>query len=132
MPTPVVKPVPTPRPTPSPVAAIPFAARQIWAGRYTCAQGDTALRLRITDVHGDDVDAVFEFSHADSGAAGSFHMSGRYEPGSHRLALTPGAWIQQPYGYESVAISGTVSADGATYAGSIHHPACTTFSVHHR
>jgi hypothetical protein len=108
---------------------IPFAARQTWTGRYTCAQGDTTLRLRISSVKGDDVEAVFDFSHADSGAAGSFHLAGRYDTAHRRLALRPGAWISQPYGYESVALTGTVSADGNVFAGKVHHPACTTFSV---
>jgi WD40 repeat protein len=111
---------------------IPFAPRQIWSGHYFCSQGRTSLALQITLVRDNTVDAVFAFSHAESSASGSYQVSGWYDPTRRRLALLSGAWIRQPPGYRSVDLSGTVSADGSTFAGSITTSGCATFTVRRR
>jgi len=104
-------------------APIPFAPGQIWSGHYYCAQGKTSLGLQITSVRDNLVEAMFEFSHAESGASGSHHVSGRYDPTSRRLDLQPEAWVRRPPGFVMVGMSGTVSADGWTFVGSA--PGCT-------
>ncbi|TMQ17794.1 MAG: hypothetical protein E6J90_21760 [Deltaproteobacteria bacterium] len=111
---------------------IPFAPRQIWSGHYFCTQGRTSLALQITSVRDNTGDAVFAFSHAESSASGSYQVSGWYDPTRRRLALLSGAWIRQPPGYRSVDLSGTVSADGSTFAGSITTSGCSTFTVRRR
>ncbi len=121
-----------PRPPEPLVEVLPFAPRQVWLGHYVCAQGRTAMALRISSVRDHTVGAVFEFSHAATGATGSFQVAGRYDPGSRRLALSPGAWIQQPPNYQTVGLAGTVSADGSTFTGSIRNSACSTFTVRRR
>ncbi len=56
-------------------------------------------------------------------------MAGTYDPARRKLALSPGAWINRPPNYDTVGMSGTVNADGTVYSGTIHNPACSTFSV---
>jgi WD40 repeat protein len=114
------------------VEPMPFAPRQIWSGHYFCSQGRTSLALQITLVQGNAVDAVFAFSHTESSASGSYQVSGWYDPTRRRLALLSGAWIRQPPGYRSVDLSGTVSADGSTFAGSMLASGCSTFTVRRR
>ena len=48
------------------------------------------------------------------------------------LTLSPGAWIRQPAGYESVGLSGSVSSDGLTFGGAVRNSACTSFTVRRR
>jgi hypothetical protein len=83
-------------------------------------------------VRDNTVDAVFAFLHAESGASGSYQVSGWYDPKRRQLAMLSGAWIRQPPGYRSVDLSGTVSADGSTFAGSIPASSCSTFTVRRR
>jgi WD40 repeat protein len=111
---------------------IPFAPGQIWSGHYVCAQGRTSLALQITSVRDNTVDAVFAFSHAESGAFGSHLASGQYDPTYRRLTLASLRWIRQPPGYTMVDLTGTLSADGSRFAGSVSTGGCSTFSVRHR
>jgi WD40 repeat protein len=111
---------------------IPFAPGQIWSGHYVCSQGRTSLALQITSVRDNTVDAVFAFSQAESGASGSHLASGQYDPTHRRLTLASRGWIRQPPGYTMVDLTGTLSADGSRFAGSVSTSGCSTFSVRHR
>lgn len=114
--------------TPGATGAMPFAASQAWLGDYTCAQGRTAVTLRITRVSGNTVSAIFDFR-VPSGPTGKFAMSGTYEPSSRHLRLEPGAWIVRPDGYMTVPVDATVSADGKSYRGTIDTQGCSDFFV---
>lgn len=83
--------------------------------------------LHIVNVVGRDVDAMFEFHHGPTGVEGIYKTSGRWDPGSHAITLSPGEWLEQPSGYVSVAMTGNVS--GAMFEGKIDHPACGAFSL---
>jgi hypothetical protein len=136
----VVEVAPEPLPTTPPPPTATFVLSQpeapqvmrsgdTWVGTYVCGQGQTDLSLQVDSVRGSRVDAVFQFSHAPSGAAGAYRMSGTLEPNGS-LRLVPGPWIEQPPGYVTVGMSGVVQGD--TYRGRIDNPTCTTFSVHRR
>ncbi len=112
-----------------PASDTPFASPQAWPGYYLCGQGKTNLTLRIESVAGRAVNAIFEFQVPAQGVRGSYKLAGPYDPQTRKLKLKPGAWIQRPTNYETVGMDGVVSPDGATYAGRIMNPRCTTFSV---
>jgi hypothetical protein len=113
--------------TPRKPAPGPFAAGQQWVGTYRCAQGETDLVLRILHVDGARVDAVFDFEHVGSGAAGSYEVHGTVDPETHEVSLAPGAWRRRPRGYESVGMVGRAS--GERFEGRMDNAACGTFSV---
>lgn len=105
----------------------PFATGQGWLGQYVCAQGETRLALVITRVAGLHVVAIFNFTHEPSGTEGSYDVEGDFEPRTGRTVLKPGKWRDQPSGYVSVGLSGTVS--GEVFQGRIDYPGCGAFSV---
>jgi serine/threonine protein kinase len=115
--------------TPPPQPETPFAALQAWDGFYVCGQGKTNLTLRVESVAGRTVNVVFDFFVPTSGVRGSFKMAGPYDPATRKLKLKPGAWVQRPPNYETVPIEGVVSPDGATYAGRVLNPRCSTFTT---
>jgi hypothetical protein len=104
-------------------------AGQVWRGRYQCAQGWTQAVLRIVTVDHQRVAAIFEFFHRESGARGAYHVQGIYAPETLRLSLVPGAWIDQPQGYISVALGGALRSEGETYEGQIAHQSCGAFRL---
>ena len=106
-----------------------FAQGETWAGSYVCAQGSTALQLRISH-SSPNVAAVFSFEKGKT--VGSFSMSGTYDAGSRHLHLVAGSWIVHPGNFVTVNLDGHLSADGHTFAGSVQGPGCTSFSVSHR
>jgi hypothetical protein len=108
-------------------AGIPFADGQTWIGRYFCAQGETTLLFHVTHVEGLEIDAIFDFHHDASGADGAYRMSGRWDPSSGSVTMTPGQWLQQPPRYIGVGMTGRVS--GARFTGKIDEPSCRDFSV---
>lgn len=105
----------------------PFEPNQIWEGRYLCAQGETALMLRILEVSANELKARFEFAHEESGVSGSYDMSGRFDPRSGRVTFTPDKWVQRPPSYVSVGMSGAVREK--VFSGRIDHETCGEFSV---
>ncbi len=119
-------------PTATATAAIrpnPFESGQIWKGTYLCSQGVTNLALKVSSANGDQVDAVFDFVHPSSGAAGSFHMSGVYDEKTRALRLHAGPWIKQPPNYMTVDMDGAVSTDRTTFSGIMLNESCGKFEV---
>jgi hypothetical protein len=108
----------------------PFAAKRTWVGNYDCIQGRTDLALRVIDVRGKRVRAVFDFHHAASGAAGQYVVGGAFDEESGRVTFEPGPWIVHPDGYLSVGMEGEVSVDGAHFFGRITYPGCGMFRLH--
>lgn len=100
-----------------------------WIGEYECAQGLTDLELIITPEKDGSLTGVFHFQHVSSGAKGRFYLKGNFSPEINRLIFTPGEWIEQPYGYMTVAMEGTISQDPVRYEGTITGPSCGHFKV---
>jgi hypothetical protein len=117
----------------------PFAKNQIWKGTYTCAQGDTALILRIKNAdikpHPTDlgdayrIEAVFDFNFNNRSAAGAFYLSGNYYPESNVATFDPGQWIRRPPGYSAVGMDGKINNDGHSYEGKILFQGCKLFQL---
>lgn len=117
----------------------PFSNDQIWKGSYNCAQGKTALTLRIknaspslvkTDLgNAYKVEAVFDFDFNNRSAVGAFYLTGAYYPESHVATFDPAQWIRRPPGYNTVGMDGKVSNDGQTYTGKILFQGCKLFQL---
>jgi hypothetical protein len=133
---------PLPQPPPASVAAAPsavvvvapaprapFAPGQVWAGQYVCSQGPTELLVRITDVQGTFVQAVFVFRHTPSGAAGEYELRGAYDAATQIAELVPGEWIVQPPRYVTVGMRGQVSSNAADWSGTITNASCGAFRL---
>jgi hypothetical protein len=115
---------------PEPVAPEnPFAFTRTWVGEYDCPQGLTDMRLKVVGVRGERVDAIYQFRHGPTGAAGSYHISGRFDFGSGRVSFAPGAWIERPPNYVTVGLEGRIEGDGERFEGRITHPRCGMFSL---
>jgi len=107
----------------------PFERKRTWVGDYDCVQGNTGLALRIVDVRGRVVRAVFDFRHAPTGAAGSYLIAGTYEPDTRRVRFDPSRWIERPEDYVMVSMEGEIASDGSLFAGKITFPGCGAFHL---
>jgi hypothetical protein len=107
----------------------PFAEARTWVGAYDCPQGRTDLTLRVVDVRGKLVRAVFDFHHAPTDASGQYLVVGAYDEGSSTVDFEPGPWIIHPDGYDSVGLRGRVSLDGGRFAGAITDARCGRFQL---
>jgi hypothetical protein len=108
----------------------PLVTGDTWTGTYVCAQGVTEMQLRLLDVQGADVLAVFAFQHGPTGVRGDFEMRGSYVRSTRRVRLTAGKWLSQPNGYVTVDLEGRLTPDGKTLSGHILGPGCTIFELH--
>ncbi len=97
-----------------------------WRGSYECAQGTTALELHVTRVS-PDVEAIFVFNHAGSGASGSYSMFGNVDP-QGAASLEPNEWINRPPSYIMVGMRGFVRGD--VFSGKMQHQSCGNFELH--
>jgi hypothetical protein len=107
----------------------PFERTRTWIGDYDCVQGTTALALRIVDVRGRVVRAIFDFRHSPTSAAGSYLVSGTFDPSTHRVRFDPGRWIVRPEDYVMTSMEGEVAGDGSLFAGRIAFPGCGAFQL---
>lgn len=107
----------------------PFMEKRTWVGDYDCPQGRTSLTLRVVDVRGTRVRAIFDFHHAPSDVSGQFLMAGQFDEHTGDTVLTPGAWIIHPADYVTVPMVGRVSRDGTRFAGRIPVPGCGEFRL---
>jgi hypothetical protein len=110
-------------------AANPFEKFRTWVGDYDCTQGNTGLALRIVDVRGRAVRAIFDFFHSPSGANGSYVITGKYDPETRRVHFDPSSWIVQPADYLMVSMTGDVATDNSLFAGKIDHSGCGAFRL---
>ena len=107
----------------------PFERHRTWIGDYDCTQGNTGFALRVMDVRGRVIRAIFDFMHAPSGANGSYIVTGHFDPETRKVHLDPSSWIVQPAEYVMVSMSGEVSTDSSLFAGKIDHPGCGYFTL---
>ncbi len=108
----------------------PLSTGAVFAGQYLCAQGSTALTLRVTEVRGATVRAEFDFAHPPTNVSGRYTLTGTCA--GDRLSLSPEAWIRQPFGYVMVGMRGELLDGGARLRGAITHPTCGGFDVTRR
>lgn len=118
---------PPPRTPPPQGPVCPLRAGWRFAGHYLCAQGETALTLRVLEVRGTSVRAEFAFAHAPTAAAGRYTLRGTCL--GDEVTLAPEAWVQRPAGYIMVGMRGALAAGGALYEGAITHASCGGFRV---
>jgi hypothetical protein len=110
-------------------ATNPFERHRTWVGDYDCTQGNTGFALRIMDVRGRVVRAIFDFLHTPSGANGSYIVTGHFDPETRRVHLDPSSWILQPADYVMVPMSGEIATDDSLFAGKIDFPGCGAFKL---
>jgi hypothetical protein len=113
----------TPDSSATPVSLSPSALTGTWEGIYTCAQGDTELRLVIQAAAGGTLTATFNFFAAPDNPgvpSGSYTMTGTYS--ATGVQLTQDHWINEPPGYMMVDIS----ADPPSQGGTVLHGTITT------
>lgn len=107
----------------------PLERHRTWVGDYDCRQGNTGFALRIMDVRGRVIRAIFDFMHEPSGANGSYIVTGHFDPETRRVHLNPSSWIVQPADYVMVPMSGEISNDDSLFAGKIDFPGCGAFKL---
>ncbi len=115
------KAVDTAAPTPSQSRKTPYDG--VWTGTYTCAQGDTGLRLSI-----DGIDAVFAFFAVPSNPRvpdGKFAMT--FDVAAK--TFTQRGWLEQPGGFLMVDFVAGEELSARRIAGKVLGPGCTTFAV---
>lgn len=100
----------------------------VWSGEYSCPQGMTGLKLHITKVDKNLIEAIFAFV-APQGAQGRYMVQGTFDPATSRLKLLPFKWLSGPETYLKVGMDGEISFDKKTYQGKILDPSCGTFKV---
>ena len=110
-------------------ATNPFEKHGTWVGDYDCTQGNTGMTLRIMDVRGRVVRAIFDFDHASSGVTGSYIVTGTFDPETRRVHFDPSKWIEQPENYTMVSMSGEISTDDSLFAGKIDFRGCGAFRL---
>lgn len=109
-----------------------------WQGQYVCAQGPTALDLKIEQrcvASGCEVSAIFEFGPLPANPSvphGSYRMRGdvnQNERGEPVLTLRPDAWIEQPGNYMMVGLTATSDAGQQNMVGRIDNQSCGELSL---
>jgi hypothetical protein len=107
----------------------PFVEKRTWVGSFDCPEGRTGLTLRVVDVRGTKVRAIFDFHHAQSDTSGQFLLAGRFDEHTGDTVFTPGAWIIHPDDYPPLPLVGRVSRDGMRFAGRVPFPGCGGFRL---
>ncbi|GAA4811540.1 hypothetical protein ACFQ0K_04045 [Nocardioides caeni] len=102
-----------------------------WYGRYRCAQGASAGRLRITAVEGStsELTAVFRFGASTNNAGtppGAYRLDGEVVDGI--MTLRAGDWIERPDGYISVDMIAIITDPAPDVLdGEVNYAGCSTF-----
>jgi hypothetical protein len=97
----------------------------IWKGSYICAQGQTAMQVRMTATP-QGVAAALAFSVPNS-RPGTFLMNGVFNPANGQLNLQFVRWGVQPPNYQPANLSGTVDLGRQIISGRVLAPGCSTF-----
>lgn len=103
-----------------------------WEGTYSCGQGLTNLNLSIDQSDSSELSAVFKFSANRSNTSvpsGSYSMVGTYDNKTNKITLRATDWINQPSGYVTVDLAGTVSQGNTKMSGDVLNSSCTTFTL---
>jgi osmotically-inducible protein OsmY len=99
----------------------------LWIGTFnTCARGQSAIRVQITDASPDDITASVEITMPND-APGTFVAHGIINPINSFLAIQFSGWEHQPPGLTMGNIGGYVSYNNQKpegFAGVIASPGC--------
>jgi hypothetical protein len=111
-------------------APLSAAVAGTWVGSYNgCAQGPNGLELTISAQSGSTLSATFHFYALPSNPGvptGTYALTGTLSPTS--VVLTPDHWIEQPFGYGMVGLTGKPPGPGEnTFSGTI--VGCADFSL---
>ncbi|MGI9436271.1 MAG: hypothetical protein ACR2Q4_15850, partial [Geminicoccaceae bacterium] len=104
-----------------------------WQGEFHCQWDTIGFTLNIAESESREVeavDAVFSFFSRPDGPAipaGSFEMSGDYDPEDGTIVLKSKAWIKRPLGIQRHNLSGRAEIGGTAISGRIESPGCTEF-----
>lgn len=104
----------------------------VWEGRYLCPQGVTGLTLELSGGSGAEVAAVFHFYALPENPTvptGSYTLRGVVR-GDGTIDLLPERWIEQPYGYVMVGMTGVLDRVSGVMRGRIAAPECDGFDLH--
>jgi clan AA aspartic protease (TIGR02281 family) len=105
----------------------------LFRGSYICAQGLTALVLRIfIPSTASETRAQFSFGPSQlkpSVPNGSFSMVGHVDLSRGTMTLRPIEWIQRPEPYVMVGLEGASSDGGKTFYGRVLGEGCDSFSM---
>jgi hypothetical protein len=107
-----------------------------WEGEYTCAQGETGLRLTIGEPAGDTLPATFAFyplPENPEAEEGAFEMLGSVDA-NDQLVFKQQKWINRPEGYfmVDIAVTSPIQADVEQLSGDVLHDTCKGFAVRRR
>jgi hypothetical protein len=116
--------------SPSGTDSVDLASLQgTWRGKYSCAQGETGMELKVGAPEGETVPAVFRFFPLPDGPqvpSGSFSMKGaNTETG---LVFKQQAWIDKPKNFHMVDL-GVAAVQGDTMTGRVAAAGCGDFAV---
>jgi osmotically-inducible protein OsmY/DNA-directed RNA polymerase subunit RPC12/RpoP len=119
----------TPQPTTTTVAP---NLSGLWTGTFqTCAQGQSAIRVQITDAAPDDITASIEIT-MPSGGPGTFMTHGVLNTMNSFLALQFSGWQHQPPGLTMGNIGGYITYNNQkpdSFSGVIKSPGCGQISL---
>jgi clan AA aspartic protease (TIGR02281 family) len=105
----------------------------LFRGSYVCAQGLTALVLRIlTPSTASETRAQFSFGPSQLNPLvpdGSFSMVGHVDLSRGTMTLRPVEWIQRPEPYVMVSLEGASSDGGKSFYGRVVGEGCDSFSM---
>ena len=109
----------------------------VWTGKYLCAQGVSAVEVRIEAAPDGSATATFEFGPHDENpnpvARGSYELTGALfvdDKGVLQAKLTPDHWIDQPPSYVMIGFSASSSDPGQrTMKGKIEHSSCDWIEI---
>ena len=103
-----------------------------WHGSYLCGQGRTGLQLLISKADGLAFQGEFAFHALPENPdvpSGRFAIEGTFDATTQGVQVKGARWLEQPTGYEMVDLSGTLSADERTIAGTVDFTSCSDFRV---
>jgi len=106
--------------------------QSVWEGRYLCPQGVTGLTLELTGAGGAEVAAVFHFYAVPENPdvpTGSYTLRGVVR-GDGTIDLSPERWLEQPYGYVMVGMTGFLESASGIMRGRIAAAECDGFDLH--
>lgn len=97
----------------------------VWVGSYTCAQGETGLKLTI-EATGRTEFAFYPLPAHPGAKTGSYEMRASYD--GDRVEFDQVRWIDRPKDYGMVDLTAT-QVKPSTMSGKVEASGCTTFRV---
>jgi hypothetical protein len=115
-------------------AAQTLAISGNYSGQYSCAQGETPLKLSIRQGPKDSIEGVFTFylpkDGNPKGDEYSYTLQGKLDASTNTVALSPVQWQgAAPAGFAMVGLTGKFDPAANTVTGRITNSACGAFKV---